>query len=143
MGCSTHSVPSWSNVAMRSAGGTNFGLPCEVVACTNSTIALFAAPSFQEESGSPAGCATALPERRVEIAATAMAARARRVRSCCMKGVRSCVRFSVVRRRQAFELVQALHGLHRLERGVIDVRRVQAATLLEIGRASCRERGEV
>ena len=42
IGCSTHSVPSWSKVAMRSAGGTNFGLPCVVVACTNSTIAFLA-----------------------------------------------------------------------------------------------------
>ena len=30
-GCSTHSVPSWSKVAIRSSGGTNFGLPCWVV----------------------------------------------------------------------------------------------------------------
>src|SRR5215510_14996494 len=52
MGCSTHRVPSWSKVAMRSAGGTNFGLPCVVVASTNLTIACLAAPSFQEGSGS-------------------------------------------------------------------------------------------
>ena len=57
IGCSTHSVPSWSNVAMRSAGGTNFGLPCVVVVCTNSTIAFLAGPSFQEGSGSV--CASA------------------------------------------------------------------------------------
>ena len=37
---------------MRSAGGTNFGLPCVVVAFTNSTIACLAAPSFHEGSGS-------------------------------------------------------------------------------------------
>ena len=52
IGCSTHSVPSWSKVAMRSSGGTNFGLPCVVVACTKSTIAFLAGPSFQEGSGS-------------------------------------------------------------------------------------------
>src|SRR5438034_2482726 len=52
IGCSTQSVPSWSKVATRSTGGTNFGLPCVVVACTNSTIACFAAPSFHEGSGS-------------------------------------------------------------------------------------------
>ena len=52
IGCSTQSVPSWSKVAMRSAGGTNCGLPCVVVACTNSTIAFLAAPSFHEGSGS-------------------------------------------------------------------------------------------
>src|SRR5215467_12910424 len=52
MGCSTHSVPSWSKVAMRSAGGTNCGLPCVVVTSTNLTMASLAAPSFQEGSGS-------------------------------------------------------------------------------------------
>ena len=40
------SVPSWSNSATRSAGGTNFGLPCVVVACTNWMIACKAGPSF-------------------------------------------------------------------------------------------------
>ena len=52
IGCSTHSVPSWSKVAMRSAGGTNFGLAWSVVACTNSMIAFLAGPSFQEGRGS-------------------------------------------------------------------------------------------
>ena len=42
IGCSTHSVPSWSKVAMRASGGTNFGLACVVVAWTKSTIAFFA-----------------------------------------------------------------------------------------------------
>src|SRR5262245_6345754 len=37
---------------MRSSGGTNFGLALSVVACTNSTIAFFAAPSFHEGRGS-------------------------------------------------------------------------------------------
>src|SRR5262245_52263373 len=37
---------------MRSSSGTNFGLPRAVVACTNSTIAFLAGPSFQEGSGS-------------------------------------------------------------------------------------------
>src|SRR5262249_26272936 len=50
--CSTHRVPSWSNVAIRSSGGTNFGLPWVAVVCTNSTIAFLAASSFQEGSGS-------------------------------------------------------------------------------------------
>src|SRR5262249_4579285 len=36
----------------RSAGGTKVGLPSVVVACTKSTIAFFAAPSFHEGSGS-------------------------------------------------------------------------------------------
>lgn len=56
IGCSTHSVPSWSNVAMRSSDGTNFGLDWSVVACTNSIIAFFAGPLFQEGKGS-AACA--------------------------------------------------------------------------------------
>src|SRR5262245_28340646 len=37
---------------MRSAGGTNFGLPDVVVLVMNSTIAVLAGPSFQEGSGS-------------------------------------------------------------------------------------------
>src|SRR5260221_7800609 len=36
---------------MRSSAGTNFELPCSVVARTKSRIACFAAPSFQEASG--------------------------------------------------------------------------------------------
>jgi len=52
MGCSTHIVPSSSKVATRSAGGMNFGLPCVVVVCTNSTIAFLAGPSFHEGSES-------------------------------------------------------------------------------------------
>ena len=46
-------------VAIRSSAGTNFGLPAVVVDCTNSTIAFFAAPSFQDGSGS---CAHTLVE---------------------------------------------------------------------------------
>src|SRR5262245_10781751 len=38
---------------------------------------------------------------------------------------------SAARWAEALQLVQALHGLHRLQRGVVDVRRVQAAALLE------------
>ena len=37
----------------------------------------------------------------------------------------------VMRRREAFQLVQTFHGLHRLNRIVVDARRVQAAALLE------------
>jgi hypothetical protein len=37
---------------MRSAGGKNSGPPAVVVFCTNSTIYFFAAPSFQDGSGS-------------------------------------------------------------------------------------------
>ena len=50
IGCSTQSVPSWSKVAMRSARGTNFGLPWSWCRSTNSTIAGLAAPSFQDGS---------------------------------------------------------------------------------------------
>src|SRR5262249_3561979 len=56
MGCSTHSVPSWSNVATRASLGTNFGLDASVVACTKAMIACFEAPSFHDGSGS-AACA--------------------------------------------------------------------------------------
>src|SRR5690348_1860667 len=37
---------------MRCSGGTNFGLAWSVVACTNSFMAAFAAPSSHEGSGS-------------------------------------------------------------------------------------------
>jgi hypothetical protein len=33
IGCETHSVPSWSKVARRAFGGTNFGFAGSVVAC--------------------------------------------------------------------------------------------------------------
>src|SRR4051812_43536799 len=61
MGCSTHVVPYWSKVAMRSSGATNCGLLFSVVFLTKSRIAFFAGPSFHEGSGSVAavavGCA--------------------------------------------------------------------------------------
>ena len=43
IGFSHHSVPSLSNTATRSSAGT----PSDTVCSTNSTIASFAAPSFQ------------------------------------------------------------------------------------------------
>ena len=52
IGWETHSVPSWSKVARRASGGTNFGLALSVVAFTKSRIACLAGPSFQEGSGS-------------------------------------------------------------------------------------------
>src|SRR5271170_8164287 len=73
MGCSTQSVPSWSKVAMRSSGGTNFGLAGSVVTRTKSRIACFAGPSFHEANGSdgkgpcaggpPGNCACAAARR--------------------------------------------------------------------------------
>src|SRR5882757_5337278 len=54
IGCSTHSVPSWSKVAMRSAGGTKFVLPESVVVWTKFTMACLAEPSFHEGNGSSA-----------------------------------------------------------------------------------------
>jgi len=44
--CSHHSVPSLSKTAIRSAGGTNAGLPGFVTRVTKLTIARLAAPSF-------------------------------------------------------------------------------------------------
>ena len=61
MGCSTHVVPSWSKVAMRSSGGTNFGLALSVVVFTKSRIACFAGPSFHEGKGSAATVAAGWP----------------------------------------------------------------------------------
>src|SRR6184192_478241 len=52
IGCSTQSVPSWSKVAMRSAGGTNCGLAVSVVTLTKFMIADLAAPPFHEGNGS-------------------------------------------------------------------------------------------
>ena len=53
-GCSTHNVPSLSNVAMRSSGATKSGEPSLVTFSTNSMMADFAWPSLQEGSGSSA-----------------------------------------------------------------------------------------
>ncbi len=58
-GCSAQRVPSLSNVAMRSAAGTNSGDPCFVTFATKSTMDCFVVPSFQERSGS-AACAIAV-----------------------------------------------------------------------------------
>src|ERR1017187_6090708 len=57
MGCSTQVVPSWSKVAMRSSGATNFGLALSIVVLTKSRMACFAGPSFQEGKGSTAAVA--------------------------------------------------------------------------------------
>ena len=54
IGCSAQSVPSLSNVAMRSATGTKSGEPSFVTFATNSTMDFLAAPSFQDRSGSAA-----------------------------------------------------------------------------------------
>jgi len=51
IGCSAQSVPSLSNTAMRSAGGTKSGPPSLVTFATNSTTDFLAAPSFQDGSG--------------------------------------------------------------------------------------------
>ena len=58
-------VPSWSKVAMRSSGGTKFGLDWSVVACTKSTIACFAGPSFHE--GSRPACGLRWRGRRRQL----------------------------------------------------------------------------
>src|SRR5580700_3266050 len=52
MGCSTHIVPSWSNVAIRSWGRMKSLLAGSVVALTKATMAALAGPSFHEGSGS-------------------------------------------------------------------------------------------
>src|SRR5262245_20196845 len=49
---------------MRASGGTDFGLPSVVVACTKSRIAFFAGLSFQEGSGSDCARAPALTSTR-------------------------------------------------------------------------------
>src|SRR5580704_976618 len=57
MGCSTHVVPSWSKVAMRSSGATKLRLFLSVVVFTKSTMAFFAGPSFHDGRGSVAALA--------------------------------------------------------------------------------------
>ena len=52
IGCSDHSVPSLSKVAMRWSTGTKSGAPGVVTRGTKSVIDFFAAPSFQEGRGS-------------------------------------------------------------------------------------------
>jgi|SRR6185436_560820 hypothetical protein len=52
IGCSTRNVPSGSKVAMRASGVTKVGLERSVVSRTKDMIACFAAPSFQDGSGS-------------------------------------------------------------------------------------------
>jgi hypothetical protein len=76
IGCETHSVPSWSKVATRASGGTNFGLVLSVVACTNATIACFAGPSFHDGKGSGWACTRATIKK---MAAAASHARVHRV----------------------------------------------------------------
>ena len=61
MGCSHHSVPSLSKVAMRSGAGTKSGLPGRVVSCTSLTIAALTGPSFHDGSGSVTGDVVAQP----------------------------------------------------------------------------------
>src|SRR5437868_14519315 len=60
MGCSAHSVPSLSKVAMRPAGGTKSGEPWLGTSSTKLTIAVLVAVSFHDGNGSVAGvCAKA------------------------------------------------------------------------------------
>src|SRR5262245_14630731 len=107
---------------MRSAGGTNCAPPCVVVACTNSTIARLAAPSFHDGRGSVADRAAVLPARATK---TITASRFI-VSLLCNRGSGS-----VARRPKRFQLVEPLHRLHRLDRVVVDAGGVQAAALLE------------
>jgi hypothetical protein len=58
-GCSAHSVPSLSKVAIRSATGTKPGEPGLVTVDTNVTKDCFVLPSFHDDSGS-AACAAAV-----------------------------------------------------------------------------------
>src|SRR6267154_5325170 len=60
IGCSAHSVPSLSKVAILSADGTRSGEPCLVTRSTNVTIAFLVTASFHDGNGSvTAVCAIA------------------------------------------------------------------------------------
>jgi hypothetical protein len=61
IGCSIHSVPSLSKVAMRWSGGTKSGPPWVVTRATKLVIDDLVAPSFQDGSGS--ACASVELER--------------------------------------------------------------------------------
>ncbi len=69
IGCSHQSVPSLSNVAMRSGTGTKSGEPGLVTFSTKVTMACFAVVSFHEGNGSAA---------RRELAVNAARTQARR-----------------------------------------------------------------
>jgi hypothetical protein len=83
IGCSAHSVPSLSNVAMRASTGTKSAPPGVVTRGTKSVIDFFTGPSFQEGRGS-AGCAHAAPvvqpDKPAMISAAANASATRVVR---------------------------------------------------------------
>ncbi len=53
IGCSVHSVPSLSKVAMRSGTGIQSRPPGVVVRVTKSTIDCLFGPSFHDGNGSP------------------------------------------------------------------------------------------
>src|SRR5882724_9490597 len=57
IGCSHHSVPSLSKVAMRCSAGTKSGPPCVVTRATKLTIDVFVGPSFHD--GNASACASA------------------------------------------------------------------------------------
>src|SRR5271155_1667846 len=81
MGCSTHNVPSWSNVEMRSSGGTNRGLGGSVGGWMKCWIELFAAPSYQDRSGSVSASAGASTPRLPAAAARSTVEKWRRFNS--------------------------------------------------------------
>ena len=60
IGFSHHNVPSLSNTATRSAGGTKSGPPSVVTRATKSTIALVAGVSFHEASAALASSVAAI-----------------------------------------------------------------------------------
>ena len=80
IGCSAHSVPSLSKMAMRSVGGTKSLPPFVVTRLTKSTIDCLALPSFHEPSASAAcACAAATASRHV----VATRRKVRRVMTTC------------------------------------------------------------
>src|SRR5436190_16826108 len=72
MGCSHQSVPSLSNVAMRSSGSTNSGLPSLDTFSTNAMIDCLAGHSFHDGSGSSARTAWKDENTQVEISISAV-----------------------------------------------------------------------
>ena len=63
-GCSVQSVPSWSNVAIRSAGATYFALVLVVTSLTKERMACLAGPLFHDGRGSRSACALVIRKQR-------------------------------------------------------------------------------
>jgi hypothetical protein len=95
-GCSVQSVPSWSKVAMRSAGPTYMGLDLSVVSLTKARTISFAGPPFHDGKGSlwawPVAVARSPQRKR---AAAPVETNARRLTFSTKSSMESCMQPSI------------------------------------------------